>query len=487
MRSALTAAVAAAAMSSFALARAQTREPLSYTNSPVDAPLPEQLPAAATPASAVAAAGSKQAAGSEAGEAATPDSTEQGQTQLPDSFDHRPIAAMLRESKLVGLRDTTFNVQLRSFYLDRENFDASQSEAWAVGGSAGFKTGYFGRVVAFGATVFTSQRLYGPGDKDATLLLQAGQKPYTVVGELYGQFRLTDEIIATAGLHEIDTPFINPHDSLMTPNTFQSYAVQATVGDTNEVNLRFGGGYVEKIKLRNSNDFQSMATAAGAPAGVDRGVYVAGANFKADQLSIGAIDYYSADIINIFYSETTFTLPIVDRLSLRFAAQYTDQHSVGDDLLTGRPFSTDQYGLKVELAIGPALLTAARTITATGSLTRGDSGTDIRSPWGGYPGYTAVQIENFYRAGEDATLLRAAYNFPRVTGLSIYGLWVKGSPPHVADQYAESEYDLNLKWVTNSQTLKGLTLLTRYGHVSQGGYANQHQNEARLAVYYQLR
>jgi hypothetical protein len=394
---------------------------------------------------------------------------------------------MFHESRLLGFRDTTFNVQLRSFYLDRENFDTSQSEAWTLGGSAGFKTGYFGQVVAFGATVFTSQRLYGPDDKDGAQLLLTGQKPYTVIGELYGQFRLTDEIAATAGLHELSTPFINTRDSLMTPNTFQLYAVQGAAGSTDDMNLRFGAGYVEKIKLRNSDDFQSMSTAAGAAVGVDRGVYVAGANFKDAGLSIGAIDYYSADIINIFYSETKFSLPIVERLSLRFGAQYTDQHSTGDDLLTGKPFSTDQYGLKVELAFGPALLTTARTITATGTRTAVNSGTDIRSPWGGYPGYTAVQIENFYRAGEDATMLRAAYNFPRVTGLSIYGLWVKGSTPHVSDEYAQTEYDFNLQWIAQRRMLKGLTLLTRYGHVSQGGPGDQHQNELRLAFYYQLR
>jgi hypothetical protein len=443
----------------------------------LDAPAPEAAPATTTQAEA----------GSDTGEAATPDSTEQGQTQLSDSFDHRPLAAVLHESKLVGLRDTTFDVQLRSFYLERDNFDTSQSEAWTVGGSAGFKTGYFGQFAAFGATVFTSQRLYGPSDKDGTQLLQTGQKPYTAIGELYGQFRLTDRIVATAGLHEIDTPFINTHDSLMTPNTFQLYAVQGSAGNSGDMNLRFGAGYIQKIKPRNSDDFQSMSTAAGAPIGVDRGVYVAGANLTAGKPSIGAIDYYSADIINIFYSETKYSFPIVDRLSLRFGAQYTDQRSLGDDLLTGKPFSTDQYGLKVELALGPALLTTARTITATGTLTHSDSGTDIRSPWGGYPGYTAVQIENFYRAGEDATLLRAAYNFPRVTGLSLYGLWVKGSTPHVANQYAQTEYDVNLKWVAPSPTLKALTLLARYGHVSQSGPSDQHENEARLAVYYQLR
>jgi hypothetical protein len=453
----------------------------------LDSSTPEPS-AAATQASAPARAGSNDAAGGDTDEAPTPDSTEQGHTQLPDSFEHRPIQALLQESSLVGLRDTTFNVQLRSFYLDRDNFNSSQSQAWTLGGSAGFKTGYFGNIVALGATGYTSQRLDGPLDKDGTQLLQPGQEPYTALGELYGQFRLTDEILATIGRRGFDTPFINTRDSLMTPNTFVAYAVQGETGSTNDsTTLRFGAGYVDKIKVRNAQDFESMATAAGAPSGVDRGVYVAGANYKTGALSIGAVDYYSADIINIAYSETRYALTLADRVSLRFAAQYTDQHSTGSDLLTGKSFSTNQYGLKGELALGPALLTVARTVTAIGTLSSTGSGTSIRSPWGGYPGYTAVQIQNFYRSGEDATMLRAAYNFPRLTGLSVYALWVDGSTPHVAQQYAQREYDANMQWITQAGILKGLTLLVRYGHVAQGGPGDQHQDELRLVLYYQLR
>src|SRR5271165_3242140 len=110
-------------------------------------------------------------AASDDNEAETPDSTEQGHTQLPDSFEHRPVQALLHESSLVGLRDTTIDAQLRSFYLDRDNFNTSQSEAWTLGGSAGVKTGYFANFVAFGSTGYTSQRLEGPYDKDGTKLL----------------------------------------------------------------------------------------------------------------------------------------------------------------------------------------------------------------------------------------------------------------------------------------------------------------------------
>jgi outer membrane porin, OprD family len=421
-----------------------------------------------------------------------PNSTEQGHTTLPDSFDHRPVQALLRDSKLVGLRDTTFNVQLRSFYEDQQNFNGSTSLAWTLGGVAGFKTGYFWDFAALGVTSYTSQRLYAPLDESGTKLLQPEQRAYTVIGgELYGQFRLTDEIVAIAGRKGLDTPYINTQDSLMTPNTFQVYAVQGVVGGTDDSStLRFGAGYFDKIKARNSEDFVSMASAAGAPTGVDRGVYVAGANYKVGQFSIGAIDYYSADIINIDFAEINYAIPLPEDLRLQLAAEYTDQRSTGEDLLTRAPFSTDQYGLKAELVIGTALLTVARTVTAIGTLTtaaNGESGTSIRSPWGGYPGYTSVQIENFYRAGENATMLRAAYNLPKKTGLSLYGLWVHGSTPKVAGQYAQDEYDLNLQWSAQTSAMKGLKLVARYGHVAQEGPKDQHQNDLRLILSYQWR
>ena len=428
-----------------------------------------------------------QAQAGDSNEAETPDSTEQGQTQMTDSFENRPVASLLHESRLRGLRDTTLNVELRTEFLNRDNFNETASEAWALGGSAGFKTGYFGNFAALGATGYTSQRLYGPLDKDGTKLLQPGQDQYTVVGELYGQFKLTDEIQAMAGRRSIDTPFINTQDSLMTPNTFVLYGVKGAIGSTDENTLRFAAAYVDKIKPRNAQDFESMATAAGAPAGVERGVYMIGGNLKTGQLSIGAVDYYSADIINIAGSQIWYTIALPRRVSLRFGAQYIDQRSIGNDLLTGKPFSTSQYGLKAEIGFSGALLTAARSHTAIGTVSPNGSGTDMRNPWGAYPGYTAVQVEEFYRAGENATLLRAAYNFPKRSNLSVYGLWVHGSTPNVVNQYAQSEYDFNVQWKAPKGTFEKLQLRVRYAHVTQAGPSDQHEDELRVLVYYDLR
>ena len=64
----------------------------------------------------------------------------------------------------------------------------------------------------------------------------------------------------------------------MTPNTFEGYTFQgASGGKDGAPGFRYGGGYITKIKERNSDDFVSMSRDAGAP--VDRGVGLGGGLF----------------------------------------------------------------------------------------------------------------------------------------------------------------------------------------------------------------
>jgi hypothetical protein len=415
----------------------------------------------------------------EASDGSTPTSTEQGQTLVDESFETPNREATVREKRRQAFIDTDFYGQLRSFYMDSNNLNGTKNEAWALGGSAGLKTGYFRDLFAFAATAYTSQRLQAPEDTGGTQLLAPGQHGYSVIGEAYAEVLLVNGIQGSIGLKGYDTPYLSRNDSRMTPNTFEAVVIQGSVGGGDGTpGLRFGAGYVDKIKERDSEYFVSMAAAAGAPAGVSRGVSVAGAAFKLGNLSIGAFEYYSNDIINIAYIETKDAFALTDHLRLQVAAQYTNQQSVGDGLLMRSPFTADQLGLKLELAFSGALLTGAYTVTGSGnSIT-------MQSPWSAYPGYTAVQIQNFNRSGENAWMLRGVYNFPRLKNLSAYALFVRGSRPDVANQFAQNEYDFNLQWKAPAGKLKGLTLLARYGVVSQDGPDQSHTNQLRLAVYY---
>ena len=158
------------------------------------------------------------------------------------------------------------------------------------------------------------------------------------------------------------------------------------------------------------------------------------------------------------------------------AGQYTHQQATGDELLTGSDFSTAQFGLKGEIGWGPALFTLAYTST--------DEDDNMRNPWSGYPGYTSVQVEDFNRAGEDAFMVRAGYNFPSVPGLSVYGLWVSGNDPEFEGQFSKDEYDFNLQWTPPEGPLKGFSVRLRYALVEQNDPGDSELKDLRLILYY---
>src|SRR5438552_4106447 len=265
-------------------------------------------------------------------------STEQGQTPLDESFEFRQWRL---ERRRQALKDTKFEFNLRTFYLDRSDFSGAEKQAWAIGGWLGVKTGYFLDHIAFGATVYTSDPIYAPDDRDGTLLLAPGQNGYTVLGEFYAELRIVKDVGITIGAKGYDTPFINRNDTRMTPNTFEAIVLQGRTelgkssSDDNVTDdgiglskdgkevavpsptpaqdvaaIKYGLGYFYKIKERNDSEFVSMSEDAGAD--VERGVWAAGALYEKGKFSIGAIDYYSDDIINIAYAESKLEVPLVD-------------------------------------------------------------------------------------------------------------------------------------------------------------------------------
>jgi hypothetical protein len=395
-------------------------------------------------------------------------STEQGRTPIYDSFQSR--REEIREERRQAFRDTEFHWELRTYDFDRTNSDGSSSSAWAIGGSAGLQTGLFRDLVSFGATAYTSQPLYAPSDEGGTKLLTNNQTGYTVLGEAFAQFRITDELGATVGERAFDTPFLSRNDSRMTPQTFEGAALQGAAGLGGEAGeLRYGMGYFDKEKEVNSEYFVNMARVAGAS--VDRGVYVTGGTYRSGDWSLGAVEYFSPDIINIAYTELRYSFGVGETQKVNLYAQYTSQHSVGEELLTGDSFSANQFGVKAEIASGPTLLSAAYTATGRGAT--------MENPWSGYPGYTSVQRNNFDLAGENAFMLRAAAKVKGFPGLSVYGLWVHGSAPQAITQ---NEYDANLQWSPRSGFMRGFMFRARYAYVTQTN--TNRVTELRLMLFY---
>ena len=381
-------------------------------------------------------------------------------------------------------RDTTLDINLRTYYFYRDNYPGTTpqtNEAWALGGAIAYKSGLLLDHFGMGAVLYTSQPLYGPDDRDGTQLLKTGQEGYTVLGQLYGRVKLIENHFITLYRSEYNTPYINKDDGRMTPKTFEGYTLQgASGGKDGSPGFKYGGGYITKIKERNSDDFVSMSRDAGAP--VDRGVGLAGGLVSLDRFSIGAIDYYCDDVINIAYAEAKYTLPVTQKLGLLFAAQFTDQRSVGDDLLKGYSFSVNQVGVKTEMSYGGALLSLAFTTDS--------SGADLQSPWGSYPGYTYVQVKEFNRAKEKAFLVKAAYDFTRLglESVTAYALYVHGwdriNPSTGQDVPNENELNLDLQWKPKSGFFKNFWPRIRYAVVHQYEGEKNYIHDFRIIMNY---
>jgi hypothetical protein len=378
-------------------------------------------------------------------------------------------------------RDTKLDLNLRSFYFRRDKYDDSVSSAWAMGGALAYKSGWLLDRIQVGTTFYWSERLYGPGDKDGTLLLKPGQNGYTVLGQAFGRIKLFEDHFVNLYRYEYNTPFIGKNDVRMTPNTFEGYTLTGSFGGKDGApGFRYGAGYITKIKERNSDDFVWMSRDAGAD--VKRGVGVIGGTFTQGKFSLGAINYYSNDIINIFYTETKYSLPITKDLGAAVAFQFADQRSTGQDLLKGRSFAGDQIGLKGDLSYGGAVLSLGYTNTLQHE--------DMQNPWSGYPGYTSVQVQDFNRAKEQALITKLSYDFTRLglEGVSSYVLYVHGwgrvNPSTKAGVPDENEFNADVQWRPKWSFLNGFSVRFRYSNVHQYQKPRDTQQDFRLILNY---
>ena len=363
------------------------------------------------------------------------------------------------------IRDTDLNVQLRTFYFFQEDLDRSYKEAWAAGGWLEYSSGWLCDLLGVSATVYTSQPLFAPDDRDGTKLLARGQEGYTVLGQLYGRIKLYERNEFRFFRQTYDNPYINRYDSRMTPNTFEGYTVRGAFGDDKAgPGVQYVAGYVPKIKLRDSDEFVYMSEAAGATA--RRGTGMGGARFNYGPSSIAAIEYYTPDILNIFYAEAKHVWKVTDDLGFYFGTQFSHQQSLGDKLLTGDSFYAYQIGFLGEVGYRNGILSLAYTMDG--------SGADLRSPWSSYPGWTSVMIRDFNRAGEQALLIKGSYDWKRLLpGLSTYVLYVMGDgrkdPATGKGLRDERELDADVQYRFARGFLEGCSLRVRYASLWEEG------------------
>lgn len=374
-------------------------------------------------------------------------------------------------------RDTSLAVKPRSYYFERNRHRGSgDSVAWALGGSLEHQSGWWKERLRIASTLYTSQKLYGPGDKDGTLLLKHGQESFTVLGEAYVELRLTGSVYARAGRTALDLPYLNRQNSRMVPNTFMAYGLYGHIVKP----LAFTAGHVTRMKRRNSDNFEPMSRAAGL-SGTEEPATVAGMRYNfTDAINLGLVNLYASEFMNTFYTEGNAGWQLTDKLALGVSAQFTDQRSVGNEL--EGDFETSVYGARISTTFKGATLSMA--------VSRTDDESRIRSPFGSYPGYLSLMVEDFNRAGEDAWLVGLAYDFTETgwEGVSAYVNYAEGynANSDSTDAPDQAELDITLDIRPTNAVLDGLWLRLRHARVDKDGRDAVDVRDWRVILNYEV-
>jgi len=221
-----------------------------------------------------------------------PDSVldEQGSLESTLGTEDSPYRLLPRVRDLKDLYwdKATLTLKPRSYYLNKQRKGTSDRVAWAAGGSLEYKTGLYRDTVSTGATVYTSQKLYGPHDKDGTRLLRDGQKEITVLGEAYVDIRLNETISTRLYRQGLNLPYLSINDTRMIPNTFEAYTL---TGKKPGDKFSYGIGFKYMSDIAGANDTK-------------KGLSAAGMRYAHSKTLHGGItNHYAWDVMNTLYIE----------------------------------------------------------------------------------------------------------------------------------------------------------------------------------------
>ena len=367
--------------------------------------------------------------------------------------------------------DTQLEVRFRTAYIKKDRSIGLTSEAWAMGGSIYYQSGWLGNVFAVEAEGFTSQPVHAPDDRGGTLLLAPVQEGYSALGIANAKLRY-DGYVLTAGRQYLDLPYVNRADSRMTPNTFESVTLAKGDGQ-----LRVSTGYTWNIKRRTSEDFVSMTEAIGLDK--DRGLAHLGVVWDPQEdFHFGVTSGVVPDLFAGIYGELGIGRDLTNGWEARLDGQFTRQWDVGDDL-SGVLFDDAwNFGVRASASRAGAVLRLGMSITGP------DAG--VVSPYGTRPSYVDLMQRSFNLANEKAYLASVSYDFSRhgLEGLSTIMNFVAGFDGELDGVSVDrKEVDLTVDYRIKDGSLKNFWLRFRGSWLDED-FADSDGTDFRVILRY---
>ena len=375
--------------------------------------------------------------------------------------------------------DATFTLHVRSYLFDQSNNDGDDPAAWALGGWAGYQTGWIADTLQLGVVAYTSQPLWAPESRPGSLLLLPNQDGFSVFGQAYAALRYDGQVL-TLGRQLVHQPEINPHDNRMVPITHEGGSLGGDIGM-----LSYYAAFLTATKTRGENEFQNYGTVVGVDQ--DEPMYLGGLSLSPnDDLQARTSLYVVPDILLSSYTDGQWNGQF-ENYDVSLSSQFMIQTGVGEGLLTGPDFTAWVFGIMGDVNRWGLTLTAG--YTANGSKD------DWQTPYGMWPGYTNMIIGVFDRAEEQTLLLTAAYDFGHI---GIHGLTfttMAAIDTHIANDLPRwTEYDFLASYDLSAvdglpRWLSPLSLNAQYALLQKdypdgSGYT---EDELRLILNYEVK
>jgi hypothetical protein len=351
--------------------------------------------------------------------------------------------------------ESKVGARFRTYYLHQDRTTNEIREAWAIGGSLYYRSGWLEDVFALEMEGFTSQPGYAPDRRDGTLLLKPVQSGYASLGIANAKLRYKGWVL-TGFRQYLDLPYLNRRDNRMTPSTFESVTLSKPEGE-----LRFSAGYTWRIKARASNTFRSMTSQLGFEK--DRGLAHAGAIWEPNEnFDVGVIGHVVPDLFAGIYSESTLKYDLARGWEARLDGQFTYQWDTGDDLLGSLLEDTWNFGLRGSASYEGIVARLGAVVTGPNSA--------IQNPFGSSPSYAALMISTFTRADEKALIASLSYDLSRIdlTGLSMIFNFVAAFDGEIRGEHRDSqEFNATIDYRVQRGELRNFWLRARAAWLNQ--------------------
>ncbi len=395
------------------------------------------------------------------------------------------------------VEDAEGSLSLRNFYMNRDYrdsglFDApkhkgktqAKAEDWGQGFMLRLKSGYTEGTVGVGldALGLVGVKLdSGAGTGGTGTLVRSKRTGRSADSHGFVGFTAkakVSETVLTVGTHEPLLPIAYRNDTRMLPQTFQGGQVLSKDIE----NLTLTAGQFQKVRLRDSTNYENMSMAAdGAIGGVSSNKFnYSGATYEFIPGLAGT--YYFAELKDNYrqhHANLQFLTDLTSDLKFKSDLRYfksTDQGKTNvDNRLASAMFSLGYAGHWLGLGYQDASGKTGTPYLA--------GGTD---PWT----MNTLTYQPFLRAKEDSWQVRYDYNFAQigVPGLNLMARYASGDNFKIKDRAGtmksakEWERDIDISYTIQSGPLKDLGFMVR--NVMYRGSHTTDVDENRVIVNY---